>query len=122
MKPLDDPPIYYDRQGQPIYDTLAWGKLFQDPDYKRVAEDTVGHLWVSTVWLGLDHSSWPILRDHGAHVPIIFETMVFAKEGEDQVGPVIDNYSRRYATEAEALEGHKEIVALVSYWADEIGT
>ena len=90
---------YYDRQGKPLTDTMEWGRLHSDYEYKRVAETTIGRLWVSTVWLGLDHS-------FGDGPPLIFETMVFvAGEGGDDLD------CRRYSTEAEALAGHEDVLA-----------
>ena len=57
--------------------------------------------WVSTVWLGLDHGF------HGGK-PIIFETMVFDKEGTGE-----DLDQDRYTTEQQAREGH---AAMVKKW------
>ena len=71
--------LYYDRQGQPI--TLRqWCQLSEDMAYKRVAEDYLddGHIWVSTVWMGLNHS-------FGPGEPLIFETMVFVRMTDEQV-------------------------------------
>jgi hypothetical protein len=86
---------YFDRQGRPITHD-EWAAM---ADQKRVAEAWVGQLWVSTVWLGLNHSYAP------DGPPIIFETMVFPR------WDFADLFSRRYATEAEALAGHREAVA-----------
>ncbi len=110
---------YYDRAGNPL--TLnEWVALTQryDMDYKRVAVDTVGEAYtVSTVWLGLNHE-W-----REGHPPLIFETMTFTAEsyhdpdstGLEDVDELDhdgdDFYSDRYSTEAEALEGHRAIVA-----------
>ena len=69
-------------------------------DNRRVAESTVGEMWVSTVFLGLNHSY------HLGGPPLLFETMVF---------PSQDNYSDmlcwRYSTKAEAEAGHAAVVA-----------
>jgi len=92
---------YYDRQGNPISDTLAWAKKYEDEEEKRVAEDTLPDgKWVSTVWLGLDHS-------FGEGPPLIFETMVFPKHGD--FGEL---YCARYSTEEEAATGHKKVVQM----------
>lgn len=90
---------YYDKDGTPISDVMTWGLKLQDPEYKRVAKDTLddGRM-VSTVWLGLDHG-W------GDGPPLIFETMVFSSKDSFD-----DQYMERYATEAEALAGHQRIV------------
>ena len=100
--------MYYDRQGRLIGGveaTLEWGKRFEKATERRVAEDSVdnskGEFWVSTVWLGLDHN-WGFEGP-----PLIFETMVFSKDEADGL------YMERYATEEQAVEGHKEIVEWV---------
>lgn len=94
--------LYYDRQGKPLQ-LRDWARLFEDVDERRVSHTTLPDgKWVSTVWLGLDHS-------HGYGPPLIFETMVFA-EGEPHA-TVID--SARYSTEEEARAGH---AAMVTKW------
>jgi len=68
-------------------------------DEWRVAKtDLPGDVFVSTVFLGLDHG----FGRPGP--PILFETMVFG-------GPM-DDYQERYATWDEAEAGHERIVAL----------
>lgn len=52
--------------------------------------------WVSTVWLGLDHS-W------SGGPPLIFETMIFG-------GPLDQDYQQRYSTVEEARAGHERAV------------
>lgn len=94
---------YYDRDGKPMSDTLAWARLSENRDYKVVKQTTIGRLFVSTVWLGLDHS-------FGSGPPLIFETMVF-DQGQD--GTDVD--CRRYSTEAEALAGHEEVLAEIAH-------
>ena len=106
---------FYDRAGRRITDT-QWAALNRNLEYKRVDSTEIGPLWVSTVWLGLDHSFSPI--EPG---PIIFETMVFAREGDkvdynddpDRASPEMHPELRefvgiqiRYRTEEEAHAGH----------------
>lgn len=113
-------PQYFDRDGDPI-SIADWVEAFGDEDYKRVAEDQVDDWWISTVWLGLNHS----FSLNPEAPPVIFETMVFdnsdegLKESEavgERVGmPSIgalgpDAYQNRYHTEEAALKGHKETV------------
>ena len=65
-------------------------------DKRRVAAtDIIDKLWISTVFLGLDHS-W------SGGPPLLFESMAFL-DGED-----ID--CARYHTIDEAREGHEEMV------------
>lgn len=95
---------YYDRQGKPL-GMMEWARLHADIEYRRVAsthvpEDESG-LWVSTVWLGLDHNFMP-----GGPIAI-FETMVFRAGHETNM---VEQYSERYATEAAALAGHDRAV------------
>ena len=105
--------MYYDSDGQPM-EMMAWAKA-QTPEHKRVAEDTIEvagkSYWVSTVWLGLDHSFGL------GGPPLIFETMAFCgpKPGKDsRLGPCVCDADGcelmdRYATKEEALAGHQEI-------------
>ncbi len=106
---------YYDRTGWPI--TLKeWAHLSENAEYRRIGSDHVGALWVSTVWLGLDHSM-------GVGPPLIFETMVFDATAPTEVviGPRgeafelnhqwDDCYQQRYTTEEQACRGHLATVA-----------
>jgi len=63
-----------------------------------VAQDKVGEMLVSTVFLGLDHQ-------FGAGEPVLFETMVFGGE--------YDGEQDKYSTWEEAEAGHAEILAKV---------
>jgi hypothetical protein len=86
--------LAYDKEGKAM--TLAeWSAKMNDMAYRRIAFDTVEEMEVSTVWLGLDNS-------FGGPTPLIFETMVF--------GDRDDEHQRRYATKAEALAGHAEVL------------
>jgi hypothetical protein len=89
---------FYDRLGVAI-SMQEWSELNRDRAYKRIDETQVGDLWVSTIWLGLDHG-------FGFHSgsPTIFETMVFGP------GSWSELYCQRYATEAEARDGHRSAV------------
>jgi hypothetical protein len=98
-------PHVYDRACQPI-SWKRWDELTSDEAYRMVAQDVIGDVLVSTCWLGIDHS-------FGGRVPLIFETMAFARAHQ----PLPDSYEfdkplmqERYATEAEALSGHDETV------------
>lgn len=87
----------YDRDGRAI-DLGDYAERLNDPEYRQVARDDVDGLLVSTVWLGVDHS----FGEGGR--PIIFETMVFGPDGNDE-------WMDRYSTEEEALLAHHAIVA-----------
>lgn len=92
--------LYFDRKGNPIVDITQWGKMFEDRNYQIVKQDKLPNgCFVSTVWLGLDHS-------HGGTEPLIFETMVFLKDEELA--------QERYSTEKEALDGHRILLAKYS--------
>lgn len=79
----------------PCPDHLQWAEFMETAD-RHVADDTVGPLRVSTVFLGLDHS-------FGGDPPILFETMIF---GADEASDMHETYCKRYATWAEAEAGH----------------
>jgi hypothetical protein len=84
----------------PAADLLSWARWFETAD-RHVAETWVTPgIRVSTIFLGLDHRQGP-----WHHGPILFETMVF--------GGACDQEQRRYATWAQAEEGHEEVVEQV---------
>jgi hypothetical protein len=70
---------------------------------RRVAldEHLPGDLWVSTVFLGINHAF------DRTRPPVLFETMVFPSGGLSEL------YGRRYATAEEALAGHAHVVAKI---------
>lgn len=101
--------LYYRRDGTPypvgMEGTLEWAKDFKNTRLKRVKQTTLRNgLWVSTVWMGLNHS---FLDGR----PKIFESMVFLNSAID--AKPLDR--RMYATEDEAVKGHK---ALCKEWKD----
>jgi hypothetical protein len=63
-----------------------------------VAQDELGSIRVSTVFLGIDHNL------SGKGPPLLFETMIF--------GGTHNDYQKRYSTYKEAEEGHKEACKL----------
>jgi len=95
--------LYYRRDGtvfhgDPNAAALAWARSFGDADRRRVAVNSLWNgVFVSTVSLGMDHN-W------GGGPPLIYETMAF--HTSDQHDP-----QERYSTEAEALAGHRKMVA-----------
>lgn len=81
----------------------AWRDTGRDSN--RVARtDLDGGVFVSTVFLGLDHSHWP------GDPPILFETMIFE-------GPW-NEYQWRWATADRAKRGHEAIVAALRAGTD----
>jgi hypothetical protein len=76
-------------------DLETWSRWFATAD-RRVAQDRIGPVRISTVFLGLNHN----MRATGE--PVLFETMIFG-------GP-LDDYQWRYATYADAERGHSEAV------------
>lgn len=97
-------PRYYDRQGK-VLTLMEWAALLADSNlgYKRVAEDHVDDLWISTVWLGLDHGF------EAESPPLIFETMVFI-ETPDGKSDMREQLCWRYSNEAHAVHCHDILV------------
>lgn len=95
--------LFYDRTGAPI-DTATYDQLLGDEDYKRIDATTVGPYWVSTVWLGINYG---FMSDP----PLIFETMVFPATEDAVDFHEVD--ACRYSTEAEARQGHQDMVTLL---------
>ena len=87
-----------DEQGKPVQETdiLRWAEWMEQTE-RHVAEDYIGSIRISTVFLGLDHSFI-------GGTPVLYETMIF--------GAQYDGYQRRYHTRDEALRGHSEALLL----------
>lgn len=85
-------------------DLHTWGRWFGTAD-RQIADDRIGAVRVSTVFLGVDHS-------FGNGDPLLFETMVFG-------GP-LNGEQWRYSTYSEAERGHAEAVSAVKIAAAKI--
>lgn len=86
-----------------VTDLDQWGTELEASDrYRRVggAQWHEPDVWVSTVFLGVDHNHY------GQGPPILFETMIFAPRV-----PEVDQEQRRYRTWDEAAAGHAAVVA-----------
>lgn len=93
--------LYYDKAGQPMTSD-AWAKALEGE--RRVAEKKLwfGAVWISTVWLGMDHD-FMFRGDKPNPHPVIFESMAFIKGagGTEQ---------ERYSSLEAAEDGHKRMV------------
>lgn len=86
----------------PLDSVEEWGRMMQSRD--RIVKQTwVGNVFISTVFLGLDHSFYD--QDTPGHAPVVFETMIFN-------GPR-DQEMERYCTWDEALRSHHQLVTEV---------
>ena len=74
---------------------LDWRVADKDNEFRRVAQDTIGEAWVSTVFLSFDHGY--------GNTPILFETMIFNGAYSDACF--------RYATWDQAMAGHERVCA-----------
>jgi len=84
----------------PVRNQVQWGAwMWAAGTDRHVAEDHIGDVYVSTVFLGFDHG----MGLDGP--PILFETMIF--------GGDYDQYQERYATWEQAEAGHQGAVRLV---------
>lgn len=90
------------RTPEPCEDVQVWAQWFESAD-RQVADDHVGDIHVSTIFLGLDHS-W------SGTLPLLFETMVF--------GGALNDNEWRYATWEEAEVGHRNALALAHTYND----
>lgn len=99
-------PIYYRRDSTPCNDMniAAWAQELEAN--RRVARTRITDpanqdhsVDVSTVFLGLNHQ-------YGDGPPLIFESMAF--------GSIDDEYMDRYATETQAMIGHRQMVSEIA--------
>lgn len=90
-----------DKNNKPIESNLTiyndW--IENNPKRKVVRQEHFGNVFVSTVFLSLDHSFF----DSGK--PLLWETMIFGGE--------YDQYQMRYSSYEEALKNHKRMVKKV---------
>jgi len=101
--------LHKDKYGNEI-SMDQWTRLLGNYDYKRISQKKLWNgLWVSTVWLGLDHG-------FSGRRELWFETMVFKAGGHSEVN------CDRYETLLQAKHGHIEIVkkyekrSLKNFW------
>lgn len=91
-----------DNNNKPIRSTSiteAADWMENNPQRKVVKQEHIGDVYISTVFLGLDHS-W------NSDIPVLWETMIFGGE--------YDQYQDRYTSYKDALEGHKKALELVN--------
>lgn len=92
-------------EGEPI-GLGTWAALAEDPEVKIVKQEAVcrePRVFVSTVYLGLDHG-W------GDGPPLIYETMIF--------GGAADQWQDRYTTREQAVAGHRRARRVAWPWLD----
>ena len=88
--------MYYILEGgvvRPAQSLDEWAEYFSKD--RVIARDSVGKLTLSTVFLGIDHSTW------AGEPPVLFESMVFGLE---------DERMERYCTLDEARVGHARLL------------
>lgn len=78
-------------------DLLKWAEYIETGD-RIVKQENIGEVEISTVFLGLDHS-------FGSSTPILFETMVFRGE--------LDQEMDRCSTWEEAEKMHEKMIEKV---------
>ena len=74
-------------------------------DNRIIARDHIGEIFISTVFLGLDHNPDNLRRTGKRGKPVLWETMIF--------GGQHDQYMRRYASRDDAVVGHSEALEMV---------
>lgn len=82
---------------KPTLEVAEW--LQNNQDRKIIKQEHIGDIFISTVFLGLDHA-W------GSNIPVLWETMIFGGEH--------DQYQERYTSYEDALEGHKKALTLIT--------
>jgi hypothetical protein len=95
------------KDGEPFEtDPLTWAAWFETSgDERRVAETTVGEVWISTVFLAVDLQA----SLDRTHAPILWETAAFGPSpAGHSIGSMLD--AARYTSKADALAGHRRMV------------
>lgn len=104
------PSSYYDMDGNSISFEKC-GELWDlkcEKKYGIIKQERFGNLYISTVWLGIDHNFVSFIRENPEESkPILFETMVFSDDEKHDV------YMERYSTKEEALQGHNRVMEIL---------
>lgn len=98
---------YYKLVGKkvvPVNDVVEWSKSLQENKIVKQEHTDAGY-WVSTVFLGIDHS---FSLNPKQNSPILFETMVFGKGNKEKRKSDLD--IERYVTYLQAEKGHERMV------------
>jgi hypothetical protein len=100
-----------DKNNNPIKANVltAYKWMEYNPKRRIVKQDHIkdkldNEVFVSTVFLGLDHSYW---KDLQIVKPTLWETMIFGGE-HDQ------SYQERYSSYEDAFEGHQKALNLIN--------
>lgn len=95
--------MYYifDKNFNPVKANLEeWSKFFGDFDKRVVKQDTVNGVFISTVFLGLDHG-------HNSDKLLLWETMCFSDNQN------YEGYQERYSSYEDALKGHVFALSMI---------
>lgn len=85
----------------PCDDLTLWALAFENTD-RRVAQDMIWPLRVSTVFIGIN-------MQFGSGPPLLFETMIF---GENAANEMDESYQARCSTWTQAEAQHAEAVEI----------
>ena len=89
-----------DDENNPVPSTITeyveWEE--SNPAKKALRQENIGDVYISTVFLGLNHA-WD------SKTPVLWETMIFGGEH--------DQYQVRYTSHEGALEGHEIALSLI---------
>ena len=80
-----------------VNEFVDWEEAY--PEKRIIKQYDNDEVFVSTVFLGLDHA-W------NSDVPVLWETMIFGGEH--------DQYQKRYTSYKDALEGHEKALELLN--------
>lgn len=80
------------------HDRVVWIRWFEEGGNRRLAEDWIGNVQVSMVFLGKNYN-WQ------EGVPMLFETMIFGGSRDLEIW--------RYETYEDAQKSHTRVVAMI---------
>ena len=99
--------MFWDKDGN-VIGVYQWGRYMEDDAYRVLKQDHChGRYYISTIWLGIDHT-----YERSLLAPLIFETKVFDKAARGLEAEII---AVHYATVPQAFRGHALQVSRWSY-------
>lgn len=94
-----------DKRNRPVPVEMLEGALWLEQNRERriLHQTHIGKVFISTVFLSLDHAYPPFDKK-----PLLYETMIFKLSADDE-------YQWRYTTRWQARRGHWKAVCFVLY-------
>jgi len=95
-----------DSKGNPVpVDLMTWATWSEDRKNTVIKQEDIGNYFVSTIFVGLDHSFESYKEGDVMHKPLLFETVIMKRAGFESL-----DYMERCTTRRQAIAQHKRAI------------